>query len=631
MRPRKAAGRFPGGLAARLAAAGCLAAALALSACLAEDGPSTETGNPALAGILRDTSGRPAAGALVRLYRIQPTADTSSPAGLIRLDSLRTGADGAYRFDSLPAGAVYSLEASDAERRTFSLLPSAEVPAGARRFLRRDTLVLRPPGRLRGSARRDSNPRPPGVVGEAGILVRVVGLDRATYTDSAGRYALADIPEGTYRIHYAASDGNYLGKTAGPVPVPAGADVELAPVVLDWSPFVAPPGPAGLSVTPDSAAGVIHLRWNRVFVSNFDHYRILRSDSLSAAAADTFRTRDTAYADTVRHLPAGRILRYRVQAVNALGNASGNDVQRPIPVPAPGRIDTGSLEISALVLSGGVPARALVRLYALSPPGAAPVDTLPRGLTLVDSAQSGADGRARFAGRPAGRYSLTALSGTGGDMAARVGVVARREGAPDTLRLAAPGGFQGVASRRGLWCSHGLKQNQDIEVSLVGMPRFTVTQFDGRFDFRDVPAGEHRAEIMALPRGCFHPETVAVSVAPGRATALGEVGVRPDSSFIPKVAGLRVAASAGAVVTLAWNPVPYAYSELEGYEVFRRDSSQAVTASSGLLADTAWTDDLSGLAPGTEVSYVVRAVAKGRRPGAFGGDAKGRPVYFTAP
>lgn len=651
LRGRLSAGRLvvavrpAAAFATRIAMAGVAAF---LVSCLIEEpvseGPSTETGNPALAGILRDTLGGPASGAWVRLYRHSP--DTFPAVSPVRLDSFRTGADGTYRFDSLAPATVYALEAFDAARRAFAFLPSAEVPAGAGDFLRRDTLVLRRAGSLSGIAVRDSNPRPPGLpdeTGEAGILVRVIGLDRATYTDSAGRYALADIPSGTYSLHFMAADGHYLGEVVGPVTVDPGSAVQIPKVVLDWSPFVAPPSPDGLSVTADSAAGVIHLRWNPVFVSNFDHYRILRSDTVSGTAPDTLRTRDTAYADTVGHLPVGRTLRYRVLAVNTLGNVSGIPAP-PVQVPVPAARDTtpASLEIAALVLSGGGPAQALVRLYALSPEPN-PTGPPPRGLARVDSARAGADGRVRFAGLRAGSYTLVAhgaqgangapagVSDSGAEVSARVGVSARMGGALDTLRLAAPGSLQGRATRGGFWCADLLKQNENIEVHLAGTPWHAVTGYDGRFALSGLPAGEYRMAVSARPLGCFLDDTVAVSVASGRDALLADVPIRPDSAFIPRVAGLRAASAPGGKVLLEWPPVPAEYPDPEGYEVSRRDASLAVTASSGALADTAWIDDVSGLPSGTVVSYVVRVVGRGGARGPAGGDAQGDPVYFTVP
>lgn len=609
-----------------------------LAACVSEervaDGPSTEAGNPALAGILRESSGLPAAGALVRLYRIPSSGDSATWADPIRLDSLRTGADGAYRFDSLPAGSTYALEGSDAARTAFAFLPAADIPADAEKgFLRRDTLVLKPPGRLHGIARRDSNPRPQDVVGEAGILVRVVGLARAAYTDSAGGYAFADIPEGTYRLHFMAADGHYLGQVAGPVQVVPGAEVELPPVMLAWSPWVAPPAPAGLTVMVDSAAGAIRLRWQRVFVSNFDHYRILRADSQSSAAPDTFRTRDTAFADTVKHLPAGRILHYRVQAVNTLGNASGNPEPRPVPVPPPGGTDPGNLEITALVLSGVSPAPALVRLYALSA-APDPEDRLPRGIALIDSAQAGADGRVRFAGRPAGAYTLVASARTGADAAARVGVSSRQGGDPDTLRLAAPGTLQGKAARGGLWCADGLKLDENIEVHLAGTPWYGVTDYDGGFAIPAVPAGDYRVAAAAVPRGCLLFDTVAAVILPGQATVLPGLAARPDPDFIPTVTGLRADPAAGPIrgAYLTWTSVPGTYPDLQGYEVIRRlpDGAGAAAVSSGVVEEPAWTDDLSGLPSGTVVDYRVRAVRKDGARGPFGGDRQ-EPVYFAVP
>jgi hypothetical protein len=286
------------------------------------------------------------------------------------------------------------------------------------------------------------------------------------------------------------------------------------------------------------------------------------------------------------------------------------------------------------VLLGPDPAEAVVRLYAI-PAGPGPEDSLPRRVRAVDSLSTAADGLARFAGLPAGPYTAIARSRDGALLAARVGLLPRTEGPTpgpeDTLRLAAPGRLAGTASRQQLWCSHSAKQDENIDVSLAGTPLFTATDYDGSWSLSGVPAGSWRVVIQAPPSGCFLPDTVAAAVPAGGAVVLPAAQARPNPAFVPKVSGLRLASASGGAAALAWDPVPPAYPDLLGYEVVRRDGEQRVLATSEVIQDPRYVDDLSGLPSGVRIHWLVRAVSRSGARGPFGGDAAGVPLYFTVP
>lgn len=620
-----------------------LTLAWALLSCMdnrVADGPSSEAGNPTLTGMVRETSGAPAPNSRVRLFRLPDGAsDSADLRPPVPVDSFTTRSDGSFEFDSLPSGA-YSLEGTDAGRARFALVPRAEIPAGSSAFLRRDTLVLKAPGRIAGTARRDGNPKPAGVTANENILVRVAGTERVVYTDTSGRYLLEKVPEGVFTVSFVAADGHYLPRRLDSVAVATGATVDLPAVILSWSPQVLPPSPAGLAVAYDSAAGAMRLKWNAVEVANFSHYLVQRADSADTAFNAAYRTADTTWADTVKAIPAGHVLKYSVVAVNALGNASAATADpRSVPVPAPrDTTKPAGNGIPALVLSGSAPAKALVRLFSI-PSGPGPVDSLPLRVRLVDSAWTGADGRVLFADRPAGLYTLEAVGAAGtagagtagaGAKAVRVGVLPAKDAAPDTLRLAATGSLAGYAGRQGHWCSHSAKENDDIEVSLAGTPYLTATDKMGHYSLAGVPVGSFRAVIYALPRGCFYSDTLKLAVRAGADTALPFVAARPNPAYIPVPGNLRLAAASRAKARLEWKPVSSGYPELRGYEVLRREGAK-VPVSSGVFRDTVWTDDVSAVPTGTALDYVVRVWNTSGLAGPFGGDSLGMPVRLVVP
>ncbi|GEM_PF-4310459 len=608
------------------------------------DGPSTETGNPNLRGSLVDSDGRPTAGT-VKLFKLQPAANADSAAlkPPILLKTYPAGADGKFHFDSLPP-AQYALEGSDASARTFSLAPGLALLA-AKDTLQR-TLILKAPARLVGTVTRGPNALPAGVIGNAQILARVGGADRFAYSDSAGRFALENVPEGVYRIAFAAADGHYEPAFLDGVRAESGVTLEIPTVELAWSRFQPPPAPTGLIATLDSANGTIRLQWRSVKLANLAFYEVTRGDSLAIGNSATFRTNDTVYLDTVKALPAGHTLIYRIAAVNALGIRSIGPAQaRPIVVPI--KPDTGAKSgfLAGLVRYKTAPlAGAKVMMYAVPAAPGSP-DSLPIPAKLLDSAVTGLDGRYRFRGllldSSAGiRYTVIASQGdpVSGNAAARIGLAPRTDSAAlDTLDPLQRGSVTGRASRDSLWVSAPFKGDENIPVSLAGAPfaTFTTTAMDqtgALFSLSAIPPGRYKLVIQATPVGYFLPDTLDVTVAPGAATTLpAPVKARYNPSAPPpKIASLQITSSSRATVKLAWTGV-YRYAPLKGYRVLRLDAELKESARSEVINATTWSDDVSALPSGSKWSYVARVVNQAGMEGANGGDGGGQPIPFIVP
>ncbi|HKP95372.1 MAG TPA: hypothetical protein VJ385_06410 [Fibrobacteria bacterium] len=601
------------------------------------DGPSTETGNPNLQGTLRDLQGNPAAGT-VKLFRVAVKApgDTADQSALVAPTLIRTlavGADGAYRFDSLPA-ALYALEGADAAGRNIGLVPGLRL-ATAEDTLKR-IVTLGPPARIAGTVTRGPNALPAGVADNRGILVRLGGADRYAYSDAAGAFVLDNVPAGSYRLAFAAPDGHYEPKFLDGVAAASGVTSTIPVTELDWSRFQAPPAPAGLAVSADTAGGTVRLAWRAVKLANLDHYEVSRADSLDPGNDRIWAVKDTVFTDTVAALPEGRKLAYRVAAVNALGNRSAPDAPPvTVPVPPDSSVPAAGM-LAGMVVSGNAPvAGARVRIYA-APASAGSRDSLPRPLEALDSALTGADGRYGFRDLRGATYTVIAV--TGGQVAIRIGLRPRAgASATDTLVPAPTGSLTGKAARGALWVSAPFKGDEGISVSLSGTPYAGFTDYQaspkGRsFRLLEVPAGDYKLVVHAGPEGYFLPDTLAVTITAGAATELPDtVKARYNPGAPPpKIATLSLKEGSRAAASLTWTAVA-GYPVLAGYRVLRLDASGAETARSAVLTAATYVDDVSALASGTRVFYAVRVVSQAGREGENGGDAAGQPVPFTVP
>ena len=616
-----------------------LAAALALASCDLSDGPSTETGNPNLSGNLVDAQGRAAPGS-VKLYVLPPAPDpavqdTLPPVAPVFLESLAIGANGRYRFDSL-SPARYALEGRDRAGSAFALVRDLKLASGKDTLIR--DLRLSAPGRLSGRVTRGPNPRPAGVAADENILVRLAGADRYAITDSAGRYRIGNVPAGVYRMAFAAADGHYLTRYLDSVAVDPGAETGVPDVELEWSRFLAPSAVGGIAIAIDSAAGVARLSWRPVRLSGSAPVLY----AVSRDGAELWRGPDTAYVDSLAGLPAGTPLRYAVVAINPLGQAGPADtvpaITPPPPPPPPPQPEPGDEVLEGVVLHDNeVKIGARLYLYQASPAPASPTapPAIPR---LLDSVASGAGGRFGFTGLGPGRYTVVARVPPGTVVAAAAGLLPRRPGARlDTLRLAIPGWVEGFATRGSIWVTGQGKGDDGIYAGLAGLPCSTLTEYamppaGGKFRLSDVPAGTYTLVVYARPEGFFLADSIPVTVRAGQVTTLPEVLIaryNPDAAP-PKISSLEAISIARARVQLAWQPVMN-YPALQGYRVLRLAQDLKVLDSSAVLTGTEYSDDVSRVAAGTVLRYVVRVVATGGREGENGGGPMGFPVAVTVP
>lgn len=620
-----------------------------LASCM-QDGPSTETGNPSISGDLRDMQGNPAAGK-VKLFR--PSADTTGLVPPTLLETVLATADGRFRFDSLPSGS-YVLEGAGTDGKTYSLAPDLDL-ADAKTALKR-VLILKRPALFKGTVTRGPNARPPGVIRDEDILVRIAGTDRFGYSDTAGRYAIANVPEGIFRVSFSASGSEYEPRFLDSIRAVSGGTLELPLVELPWSRYAAPPAPTGLVLEADSAAGIVRLRWQAVKLANLAGYRVFRHVVPDGAKDTVFDLGDTAFGDTAGSLPPGIRVRYGVRAVNALGNIGPETMAEmgiwtgpPLialpPDSQPPVIDTNgsetgdsALSIIGMVLDEGSPAvGARIRLFkAPSAPGIPFLE--PLHAALRDTAQADASGRFRFRDLPAGLYTLEAIaSGAGAKkaMLTRIDPGAAPLGYV-TLDLAVPGTVKGSATRDGYWTTIPEKGNGNVRVLLAGTPYTGLTGFtnasdSGPFSLEGIPPGAYKMVVWASPDSLFLADTLDVRVESGSVleVPLIHCAYNPDGPPL-KIATLALTSPTRARISLTWTAPPETYP-LRGYRVARLDEAGREISVSGILAAAAFSEDISAIPSGTVLRYVVRIVDGKGREGPNGGTYGGLPVTYTIP
>ena len=151
---------------------------------------SSATGNAKVSGSVGDGQGNPAAGVTLYLrnFRITPRGDS-----IIENRRVKTGADGAYRFDSVAAGdyALYCNDSANARSAILQkiVLASDSASAIADLVVNHEAVVQ---GRIVSSTKSDVQ----------NMRIVVPGMGITFYPDSQGNYALPAAPRSAYDIAF---------------------------------------------------------------------------------------------------------------------------------------------------------------------------------------------------------------------------------------------------------------------------------------------------------------------------------------------------------------------------------------------------------------------------------------------
>jgi hypothetical protein len=186
-----------------------------------------------------------------------------------------TDETGSYAFAGVPPGR-YTLRASFGEFTREGEVTTAIEPVSGEN-LSAPTLTLTPAGGLKGRATLGGKQS-----GNLGIRVSIDGTDLVTTTDDAGRFSLARVPVGSYRVRVEKSD--FGGRTLRGVEVKFSETVDMGTLDITqgvFSDFNNPPAfsfPAiqvtRYQVTPGSSLTPLPLDIGGTEVARFDTLRL---------------------------------------------------------------------------------------------------------------------------------------------------------------------------------------------------------------------------------------------------------------------------------------------------------------------------------------------------------------------
>ncbi len=274
-------------------------------------GGGTETGNPTVSAMLYNPGGSPAAHAKVRFYPVNYNPRTGGLSKkLAAADSTSTDANGNYTA-KLDTGAYNVLASGDSGvvyQDSITVVKDSTIHPPA------DT--LKAPGGIRGRVRLQ-----PGDDART-VFILFLGTNTwGTPDDSIGRFTVANMAEGTYRVRILTTLDAYVPKDTV-LSVSAGRTDSLPhDIVLQYTGI---PVVGGFQISYDSLKEIVTLIWKRAdtaLVKSYNVYRRNIDSNTILGRINSVPIIDTTFADsgTIQ----GQAYEYEVAAVNK-SDAEGN-------------------------------------------------------------------------------------------------------------------------------------------------------------------------------------------------------------------------------------------------------------------------------------------------------------------
>ncbi len=244
-------------------------------------------------GFLVDGKGNRIAGATVVADTAQVQKDSTSildTAGLHRADTLSDAAGRFVLHHLDTTGGVYNIRCSYNKGALVALIPDVKVVTFDT-DLGVDTMY--PPGSISGRVVLGGGP-------DAGVFCYVPGTSFIAMSNDTGGFTISGVPKGVYKVYFYFP--GYLVAVDSQVTVVSGQVTNVGATGLSLDPTGAPPPPAGLSATVDTADGIVRLSWDSVMVSDLVGYRVYRRDSADtgySVIGSSAPITDTFFVDTV--------------------------------------------------------------------------------------------------------------------------------------------------------------------------------------------------------------------------------------------------------------------------------------------------------------------------------------------
>lgn len=227
------------------------------------EGSATQTTNGGLregelGGILVDLAGNPVADAKVQVWAAGSISAgvPGNPGG--DPPEAVTDKQGRYKVMDLVRG-QYNVFGIQGKGLATVFIPAINLTDSG---LDLGVDTLKPPGKIVGKTYTAEGPL-------EGVFCYLPGSSYISISDEDGSFALDNVPEGVYRLKYAAAGYTTVTDT---IEVVSGEAMILPPQLIGPDLAAQPPIPQGLRATYDTVRGVITFRWKPVKLADLGDY-----------------------------------------------------------------------------------------------------------------------------------------------------------------------------------------------------------------------------------------------------------------------------------------------------------------------------------------------------------------------
>ncbi len=274
--------------------------------CVKNIAGGTEVGNPSVSAMLYNPGGSPAAHAKVRFYPVNYNPRTGGLAKALAAlaDSTTTDANGNYaaKLDTGTYNVLASGDSGVVYQDSITVIKDSTIHPPA------DT--LKTPGGIRGRVRLQ-----PGDDART-VLILFFGTNTwGAPDDSTGKFTVANMAEGTYRVRFLTTLDAYVPKDTV-LSVTAGKmDSVGHDIVMEYTGI---PGPTGLTVSYDTLRQTVNLAWTGAdtsLIAGYNVYRAVKGQNLSLITQSPLPDTVTTYRDST--VSVGNTYAYTVVSFRA--------------------------------------------------------------------------------------------------------------------------------------------------------------------------------------------------------------------------------------------------------------------------------------------------------------------------